>query len=69
MNTKHALLDEHALEELDDRHALMKVLTDPLQLGLLLGVMLGAFWATRKTPLATSSSHLPIAPGSLELGR
>lgn len=59
---KKSLLDE--LE--GDEPLLLKLLTDPMQLGLILGAFLGALWVAHKA--GSAPERMSISPGAFELG-
>ena len=68
MPIKNSLLDEHLDELLDERHPLFSLLSDPMQLGLIIGAILGAFWVARKASKPRSATRRPISAGAIALG-
>lgn len=68
MPIKDSLLDEHFDELLDERHPILGLLSDPMQIGLVVGAILGAFWVARQASKPGSSLRMPISAGAIELG-
>ncbi len=64
MDNKKSLLDEY----FDDRHPLIELLSDPLQVGLILGAVLGALWVARNASASSRLRAMQMSPGAIELG-